>query len=223
MTRRLEPISRRTPLYALHLELGGKMVPFAGYEMPVQYPAGILKEHLHTRAEGRACSMSRIWARPSSAGARSGRGAGALTPADVAGLKEGMQRYALLLNDAGTIKDDFMFARLMGEPALYLVVNAAHQGRRLRLYRREAERRGGARAAARSRAAGAAGPDGGRRCWSASAPGISDLTFMKVARADVARRARHHQPHRLYRRRRFRDFAATAKDAERVRPRCSGR
>ena len=42
-------ILRRTPLYALHLELGGKMVPFAGYEMPVQYPAGILKEHLHTR------------------------------------------------------------------------------------------------------------------------------------------------------------------------------
>jgi hypothetical protein len=56
-------ILRRTPLYALHKELGGKMVPFAGYEMPVQYPAGILKEHLHTRAAGRDCLMSRIWAR----------------------------------------------------------------------------------------------------------------------------------------------------------------
>jgi hypothetical protein len=53
---------RRTPLYALHVELGGKMVPFAGYEMPVQYPAGVLKEHLHTRASA-GCSTSRIWAR----------------------------------------------------------------------------------------------------------------------------------------------------------------
>ena len=55
-----------------------------------------------------------------------------------AGLKEGMQRYGLLLNDAGTIKDDFMFSRLAGEAALYLVVNAGDQGRRFRLYRREA-------------------------------------------------------------------------------------
>ena len=56
---------KRTPLYALHVALGAKMVPFAGYEMPVQYPLGILKEHLHTRAAGRACSTSRTWGRPS--------------------------------------------------------------------------------------------------------------------------------------------------------------
>ncbi len=51
-----------TPLHALHVELGAKMVPFAGYDMPVQYPLGILKEHLHTRA-GAGCSTSRTWAR----------------------------------------------------------------------------------------------------------------------------------------------------------------
>ena len=53
---------KRTPLYALHVALGAKMVPFAGYEMPVQYPLGVLKEHLQTR-ERPGCSMSRIWGR----------------------------------------------------------------------------------------------------------------------------------------------------------------
>ena len=53
-------ILRRTPLYALHLELGGKMVPFAGYEMPVQYPAGILKEHLHTREKAGLFDVSHM-------------------------------------------------------------------------------------------------------------------------------------------------------------------
>src|SRR5471030_1684285 len=111
----------RTPLYALHVSLGAKMVPFAGYEMPVQYPAGVLKEHLHTREKAGLFDVSHM-----------GQGflagdAGALervTHADVTGLKEGMQRYGLLLTDAGTIKDDFMFSRLAGEADLYLVVNA---------------------------------------------------------------------------------------------------
>ena len=114
-------ILRRTPLYALHLELGGKMVPFAGYEMPVQYPAGILKEHLHTREKAGLFDVSHMGqgflAGDTTALER-------VTPADVAGLKEGMQRYGLLLTGAGTIKDDFMFSRLAGEADLYLVVNA---------------------------------------------------------------------------------------------------
>ena len=53
---------KHTPLHALHVACGGKMVPFAGYDMPVQFPAGVLREHLHTR-EPPACSTSRIWAR----------------------------------------------------------------------------------------------------------------------------------------------------------------
>src|SRR5579863_3954250 len=114
-------ILRRTPLYALHLELGGKMVPFAGYEMPVQYPAGILKEHLHTRDKAGLFDVSHM-----GQGFLSGDTAQLekLTPADVSGLKEGMQRYGLLLTPQGTIKDDFMFSRLVGEAPLYLVVNA---------------------------------------------------------------------------------------------------
>src|ERR1700748_2034505 len=114
-------ILRRRPLYALHQELGGKMVPFAGYEMPVQYPAGILKEHLHTREKAGLFDVSHMGqaflAGDTAALER-------VTSADVAGLKEGMQRYGLLLTPTGTIKDDFMFSRLAGEDDLYLVVNA---------------------------------------------------------------------------------------------------
>src|ERR1700689_2618919 len=112
---------RRTPLYALHLELGGKMVPFAGYEMPVQYPAGILKEHLHTREKCGLFDVSHMGQGFLSGDTSQRKN---LPPADVAGLKEGMQRYGLLLTERGTIKDDFMFSRLAGEAPLYLVVNA---------------------------------------------------------------------------------------------------
>src|SRR6202167_5592255 len=111
----------RTPLYELHLAMRGKMVPFAGYEMPVQYPSGILKEHLHTRAKAGLFDVSHMGqaflAGDTAALER-------VTPADVAGLKDGMQRYGLLLTEAGTIKDDFMFSRLAGEADLYVVVNA---------------------------------------------------------------------------------------------------
>jgi len=99
------------------------MVPFAGYEMPVQYATGILKEHLHTRSEAGLFDVSHM-GQAFLAGADPARALERLTPADLAGLKEGRQRYALLLSEAGTIKDDFMTSRLDGEPALYLVVNA---------------------------------------------------------------------------------------------------
>lgn len=115
---------KHTPLYALHLELGAKMVPFAGYAMPVQYPAGILKEHLHTRASAGLFDVSHM-GQAFLSGEDPARALERLTPADIVGLKEGRQRYALLLTQQGTIKDDFMVARLEGEPALYLVVNAA--------------------------------------------------------------------------------------------------
>ncbi len=113
----------RTPLHALHVELGAKMVPFAGYEMPVQYPTGILKEHLHTRASAGLFDVSHM-GQALLSGSDPARALERLTPADFVGLKEGMQRYGLLLNDQGTIKDDFMASRLRGESDLYLVVNA---------------------------------------------------------------------------------------------------
>jgi aminomethyltransferase len=115
---------RKTPLHSLHVGLGARMVPFAGYDMPVQYPDGIIREHLHTRSQAGLFDVSHMGQAlldgddPAAALER-------LTPADVAGLKDGQQRYALLLNDDGGIKDDFMVARLPGERALHLVVNAA--------------------------------------------------------------------------------------------------
>jgi aminomethyltransferase len=115
---------RRTPLHALHVELGGRMVPFAGYDMPVQYPSGIIKEHLHTREKAGLFDVSHM-GQAFLSGADPARALERVTPADVAGLKEGMQRYGLLLNDEGGIKDDFMATRLTGEGPLYLVVNAS--------------------------------------------------------------------------------------------------
>jgi aminomethyltransferase len=117
----------KTPLHALHVSLGARMVPFAGYDMPVQYPAGIIKEHLHTRTQAGLFDVSHMGQAILHGGPDGADPAAALerlTPADVAGLKDGQQRYALLLNDDGGIKDDFMVARLSGERALHLVVNA---------------------------------------------------------------------------------------------------
>ncbi|MGH6878724.1 MAG: glycine cleavage system aminomethyltransferase GcvT [Rhizomicrobium sp.] len=117
-------IPRRTPLYALHVALGGKMVPFAGYELPVHYQPGILKEHLHTRAQAGLFDVSHM-GQATLSGDDPAAFLESLTPADVKGLKEDQQRYALLLNPEGGIKDDFMVARLAGEPSLHLVVNGA--------------------------------------------------------------------------------------------------
>ena len=118
---------KRTVLYDLHLELGAKMVPFAGYEMPVQYPMGVLKEHLHTRAQAGLFDVSHMGQILLTA--KSGRVEDAalalerLVPVDVAGLAEGRQRYAFFTNDAGGILDDLMVAN-RGDH-LFLVVNAA--------------------------------------------------------------------------------------------------
>ncbi len=113
-------------LHDLHEELGGKMVPFAGYEMPVQYPAGVMKEHLHTRAAAGlfdVSHMGQVILRP-----RGGMEAlclafEALMPVDVLGLAQGRQRYGLFTDDTGGILDDLMFAN-RGDH-LFVVVNAA--------------------------------------------------------------------------------------------------
>ncbi|MCB2134987.1 MAG: glycine cleavage system aminomethyltransferase GcvT, partial [Rhodobacteraceae bacterium] len=105
---------KRTVLYDLHIELGGKMVPFAGYEMPVQYPMGVMKEHLHTRAAAGLFDVSHMG--QILMGAKSGKVEDAalalekLVPVDILGLKEGRQRYALFTNDEGGILDDLMVA-----------------------------------------------------------------------------------------------------------------
>ncbi len=112
----------RTPLHALHVELGAKMVPFAGYEMPVQYPTGVLQEHNHTRTNAGLFDVSHM-GQVRIRGANPAAAIEALVPVDIVGLKSGQQRYALFTNEAGCILDDLMVARLGDE--LFVVVNAA--------------------------------------------------------------------------------------------------
>ncbi|EKO3394821.1 glycine cleavage system aminomethyltransferase GcvT [Vibrio fluvialis] len=111
-----------TPLHALHLEVGAKMVPFAGYDMPVQYALGVKKEHLHTREAAGLFDVSHMGQLR-----LHGEGAAAaletLVPVDVVDLSEGKQRYAFFTNEQGGILDDLMVANLGDH--LFVVVNAA--------------------------------------------------------------------------------------------------
>lgn len=118
---------KKTPLHGLHLSLGARMVPFAGYDMPVQYPAGVMKEHLQTRnAAGLfdVSHMGQITIRPKSGNLEdTALALETLVPVDVAGLAPGRQRYAVFTNDEGGILDDLMITN-RGDH-LFLVVNAA--------------------------------------------------------------------------------------------------
>ncbi|MCJ2007819.1 glycine cleavage system aminomethyltransferase GcvT [Methylobacterium sp. J-092] len=117
----------RTPLHALHLRRGARMVPFSGYDMPLHYPAGLLKEHLHTRANAGLFDVSHMGqiALAADDPAEVARALEALIPADIVGLKPGRQRYGLLTDAAGGIRDDLMVGNLGDR--LVLVVNAANK------------------------------------------------------------------------------------------------
>ena len=111
-----------TPLHALHLELGARMVPFAGYSMPVQYPSGLMAEHLHTRTAAGLFDVSHMGqlrlVGPDAAAAFE-----TLVPVDVIGLAPGKQRYGLLLNEDGGIIDDLMFFNRGDD--IFVIVNGA--------------------------------------------------------------------------------------------------
>ncbi len=113
----------KTPLHALHLELGARMVPFAGYSMPVQYPAGLMAEHRHTREAAGLFDISHMGqlrlSGPDAAAAFE-----TLMPVDVIDLPAGKQRYGLLLDDQGGILDDLMFFN-EGNGSLFVIVNGA--------------------------------------------------------------------------------------------------
>jgi len=111
-----------TPLHALHLELGAKMVPFAGYAMPVSYPQGILAEHRQCRESAVLFDVSHM-GQLRLTGDDAAAALETLVPVDIVGLDPGKQRYALFTNDAGGILDDLMVTRR--EDHLFLVVNAA--------------------------------------------------------------------------------------------------
>ena len=123
MTESIQDL-KRTPLHALHLELGAKMVPFAGYDMPVQYPSGILSEHKHTRAEAGLFDVSHMGQfritgdKPAAALER-------LVPGEIRALAVGSMRYTQFTNDAAGILDDLMVTN--GGDHLFLVVNASRK------------------------------------------------------------------------------------------------
>ncbi len=119
------PALKLTPLHALHLSLGAKMVPFAGYDMPVQYPAGVMKEHLHTRAAAGLFDVSHM-GQVTVRGASfedAARALETLVPVDILGLKPGRQRYGFFTTENGGILDDLMITN-RGDHLL-VVVNAA--------------------------------------------------------------------------------------------------
>jgi aminomethyltransferase len=122
----LSPL-KPTPLHALHIASGGKMVPFAGYDMPVQFGTGVLREHLHTRDRAGLFDVSHMG--QIALRAKSGKVEDAalalerLVPQDIVAIPAGRQRYAQFTNAAGGILDDLMVANFGDH--LYLVVNAA--------------------------------------------------------------------------------------------------
>ncbi|HSF95078.1 MAG TPA: glycine cleavage system aminomethyltransferase GcvT [Thermohalobaculum sp.] len=177
----------KTPLHALHLELGARMTPFAGYDMPLQYPPGILKEHLHTRAKAGlfdVSHMGQIILRPRSGDlADAAKALERLVPVDVLGLAAGRQRYALFTNAQGGIMDDLMITN-RGDH-LFLVVNAACKDAdeaHLRLTLSDAcniERLDGRALMALQ------GPEAGA-VLAAMAPGSADMKFMDVRTLSLA-------------------------------------
>lgn len=113
---------QKTPLFDLHVSLGAKMVPFAGYSMPVSYPAGILAEHRHCRESAVLFDVSHM-GQVRLSGVDAAAALETLVPQDVVGLAIGKQRYALFTDEAGGILDDLMVTRC--ERHLDLVVNAS--------------------------------------------------------------------------------------------------
>ena len=118
----IPPPLAQTPLHALHVELGARMVPFAGYSMPVQYPAGLLAEHHHTRNAAGLFDVSHM-GQLRLEGADAPAAFETLMPVDVIDLPEGKQRYGLLLTDEGTVIDDLMFVNRGSD--LFVIVNGA--------------------------------------------------------------------------------------------------
>lgn len=119
----------RTPLYDLHVSLGARMVPFAGYEMPVQYPAGILAEHTHTRTAAGLFDVSHMGQAFLTGPSHEtvARALERLVPGDILGLAPGQIRYTQFTSETGGTLDDLMVTRLPEDGRLYLVVNASRK------------------------------------------------------------------------------------------------
>ena len=173
---------RRTPLHGLHLELGGRMVAFAGWSLPVQYPAGIMAEHRHCRSAAALFDVSHM-------GQVLVRGAGAaqaferLVPADVAELAEGRLRYTLFTTDQGGVLDDLIVGRVEG--GLYIVVNAGCREADLDHMRAALEPACAVEELAGRGLLALQGP-AAAAVMARLAPGAAELAFMQTAEMTVA-------------------------------------
>ena len=173
---------QRTPLHALHVDLGAKMVPFAGYEMPVSYSAGIVAEHRQCRDAAALFDVSHM-GQLRLVGGDAAAALETLVPVDIVGLAESKQRYALFTNDAGGILDDLMVTRRADH--LFLVVNAGCKVADLDHLRAEI----GGRCAIEpmpDRALLALQGPAAAAVMARLAPALAKLTFMSGASASIA-------------------------------------
>jgi aminomethyltransferase len=174
---------KRTPLYELHLELGARMVPFAGYAMPVQYAAGVLKEHAHTRAQAGLFDVSHMGQIRLSSRGVAAAALETLVPVDVVDLAPNAQRYALFTNENGGILDDLMIAA--DGDGLFLVVNAACKERDLAHLRARLGDRCRIDELADRALLALQGP-AASRVLGALLPGVERMTFMTTTRGELA-------------------------------------
>jgi len=169
---------KKTPLHSLHLALGAKMVPFAGYEMPVQFPAGIMQEHLHCRAGAVLFDVSHM-GQAFAVGAQGPAVLETLMPGNIKDLKPGRIRYTQLLNDQGGILDDLMVTNLEEMDAhLFLVVNAACKDADLAMIEAALAEAGGEIRRLDDRALLAVQGPAAATALERISPGIGDLKFM---------------------------------------------
>jgi aminomethyltransferase len=176
------PSLQRTPLHALHVSLGAKMVPFAGYEMPVSYPAGIVAEHRHCREAAVLFDVSHM-GQVRLLGADAAAALETLVPVDVVGLDVGKQRYALFTNDAGGVLDDLMVTRRADD--LLLVVNAGCKAADIAHLRATIASRCGIEPMPQQALVALQGPAAGA-VMARLAPSLAKLTFMSGAAATIA-------------------------------------
>lgn len=170
----------KTPLHALHLELGARMVPFAGYDMPVQYPLGVMKEHLHTREAAGLFDVSHM-GQALLRGENAARALETLVPVDIIDLPLGTQRYAMFTDAQGGILDDLMVANL-GDDTLYLVVNAACKDQDLAHLKKHIGEQCQIESLFEERALLALQGPKAAEVLARLAPEVSKMTFMQVAR-----------------------------------------
>lgn len=176
----------KTPLFDLHVELGAKMVPFAGYEMPVQYPLGVMKEHVQTRAKAGLFDVSHMGQVKLTA--KSGNPTDAalaletLIPIDVLDLGEMRQRYGFFTNKQGGILDDLMVTN-MGDH-LFLVINAACKDADIAHLRKYLSKTCEIEVIQDRALLALQGPSA-QDALATLAPAVADMTFMDVARLDV--------------------------------------